>query len=308
MTAAGAATPTRAAISAVVVSHDSGECLRRCVAALLLQPEVMEICVVDNASSDGAPARLPGAGRVRLLRNASNLGFSIACNQGAAATSGAHLLFINPDCELPAGALAQMRAALDAHPTIGVLGAQLLNEDGSPQAAARRATPTPRRALRSLLGLGSAAQGRRDARPAREGPGPARVERVDAISGALMLMPREVFDRLGGFDEGYVLHCEDLDLCRRVPALGLEVALLPDLRVLHRKGTSSRRRPYWVEWQKHRGMARYFHKFDAAASPIWMRAAVPLGIALHFLMTCARIPLRQMGNSPARPRSEAPRT
>lgn len=300
--AAGFSTP--GAVSAVVVSHDSGDCLRACVGALLQQPELVEICVVDNASSDGAPARLPDDARVRLLHNASNLGFSIACNQGAAATSAAYLLFINPDCELPEGALARMREALDAHPAVGVLGAQLLNEDGSPQAAARRETPTPRRALRAMLGMRAAVESPlADARVAQVG-----VERVDAISGALMLMRREVFDRLRGFDEGYRLHCEDLDLCRRVPELGLDVALLADLAVLHRKGTSSRRRPYWVEWQKHRGMLRYFRKFDAEASSMWMRAAVPAGIVLHYLVTCARMLSRRSGNSAARARSDAPRT
>ena len=115
-----------------------------------------------------------------------------------------------------------------------------------------------------------------------------RVSRVDAISGALMLMPHRLFESLGGFDEGYVLHCEDLDLCRRALLAGHGVAIANDVRVLHHKGTSSRRRPVWVEWQKHRGMLRYFKKFDADCSPWWLRVAVRLGVWLRFPLAAWR--------------------
>ncbi len=103
-----------------------------------------------------------------------------------------------------------------------------------------------------------------------------------------MLMPRHVFAALGGFDEGYVLHCEDLDLCRRALQAGLHVGVAHDVQVTHLKGTSSRKRPIWVEWQKHRGMLRYFRKFDAAASPWWLRLAVPLGVWLRFPFAATR--------------------
>jgi GT2 family glycosyltransferase len=108
------------------------------------------------------------------------------------------------------------------------------------------------------------------------------------MSGALMLMPRTAFEQVGGFDTGYRLHCEDLDLCRRLRNAGLAVAVAAGVRVLHLRGTSSRGRPLWVEWQKHRGMLRYFRKFDAAASPWWVRVAVPVGIALRFPIAAAR--------------------
>jgi GT2 family glycosyltransferase len=117
---------------------------------------------------------------------------------------------------------------------------------------------------------------------------PPNPEMVEAVSGALLLMPRAVFDRIGGFDPGYVLHCEDLDLCRRVLQAGLRVALASDVQVVHLKGTSSRRRPVWVEWQKHRGMLRYFRKFDASSSPWWLRMAVPLGVWLRFPFAALR--------------------
>lgn len=295
--------------SVIVVSHDSGALLHRCVTSVLAQDADLELIVVDNASSDGSLQALPQDARLRVLRNADNRGFAVACNQGAAHAHGGRLLFLNPDCVMSPDAVSRLLAVLDANPGIGVLGAQLLNEDGSEQAASRRATPSPLRALRLALGLPALPAHARVAtdageelrRPVENGlrvesfvaPAVAPAwEPVDAISGALMLLPRTVFDRLGGFDPGYVLHCEDLDLCRRALQHGHQVALATAVRVTHAKGTSSRRRPVWVEWQKHRGMLRYFRRFDAAQSPWWLRTMVPLGVWLRFPLAALRALLR----------------
>jgi N-acetylglucosaminyl-diphospho-decaprenol L-rhamnosyltransferase len=257
------------AVSVIVVSHDSGAPLHDCIDRVLAQDAALEVLLVDNASRDGSLDALPADPRLRLVRNAGNPGFGVACNQGARLATAPVLLFLNPDCLLPPGAVARLLDALQRSPGVGLLGAQLREADGRPQPAARRALP-------SVAGL---------LRPARDGrlaaADAAGIERVEATSGALMLVPRALFDALGGFDEGYVLHCEDLDLCRRVREAGHEVAILADLDVVHLKGQSSRRRPLWIEWQKHRGMLRYLRKFErrgigAAAYPllwlaVWLR-------------------------------------
>lgn len=261
----------------VIVSHDSGDWLVRSVISALAQDVPVEVIVVDNASRDGSLGKLPRDLRVRLLRNEANRGFAVACNQGAAATPASHLLFLNPDCELPPGALRELRARMAEDPSLALLGAQLVNPDGTPQAASRRRTPTPTVAIQRALGLRRAAL-EIDAPVDTTQP----VTAVDAISGALMLVPHRVFEALGGFDEGYVLHCEDLDLCRRALQAGHRVGIANRVRVVHHKGTSSRARPVWVEWQKHRGMLRYFKKFDAECSPLWLRVAVRLGVWLRF--------------------------
>lgn len=269
------------AVTAIVVSHDSGEYLTSCVADLLAQGVAMQVVVVDNASRDGAPERLPPHPALTLLRNTDNSGFGTACNQGAACARASRLLFINPDCRLPPDSLSRLCSHLEAHTDIGVLGARLLNADGSMQAAAQRRTPLPGRAIAQALGLRSA-EAQADTAPV------AGLIDVEATSGALMLMPRDLFERLGGFDTDYVLHCEDLDLCRRVLATGLRIAIADDVPVIHHKGTSSRRRPIWVEWQKHRGMWRYFRKFDAASSPLWLRCLVFVGLTAHFPLAATR--------------------
>jgi GT2 family glycosyltransferase len=119
------------------------------------------------------------------------------------------------------------------------------------------------------------------------------VVETENVSGALMLVPRAVFERLGGFDEGYFLHCEDLDLCRRARDAGFEVLLAGDVRVLHRKGGSSAHRPVFVSRHKHRGMWRWFVKFDPAARNPLARVIVWCGIWSHFALTALRLALRK---------------
>src|SRR3546814_14706920 len=96
-----------------------------------------------------------------------------------------------------------------------------------------------------------------------------------------MLLPRALFDRIGGFDEGYRLHVEDLDLCRRAREAGAVVAVANDVRVVHVRGLSRRARPGFSDWPKHRGMWRYFSRFEAPRRGDAVRADVWLATWLH---------------------------
>ena len=116
---------------------------------------------------------------------------------------------------------------------------------------------------------------------------------AEAVSGALMFLSRSVFEAVGGFDEGYRLHAEDMDLCRRARDAGALVAVANDIRVLHIRGVSSRARPVFVEWHKHRGLWRYFRKFEAAQCGVFTRIGVFAAIWLHFGAVLARILLRR---------------
>lgn len=275
-------------VSAIIVNYNAGQGLADCVVALLAQPQVAGIWVVDNASSDGSPDFLRVQGydaRVHLLVNAENRGFAAACNQGAALAESEHLLFINPDCRIGEGALAKLLTCLKAHPDTGMAGPLILNSDGSEQRGCRRYLPNPRRALMRVLGADQPdADGRVagfDLTGTPLPPGPALVE---AISGACMLVRRELFERVGGWDEGYFLHCEDLDLCMRLNLAGSRIMFVPDAVVSHAQGVSSRGRQVFVLWHKHRGMWRYFSKFQRTANPFWLTGLVAFGIAGRFLL------------------------
>jgi hypothetical protein len=119
-------------------------------------------------------------------------------------------------------------------------------------------------------------------------PLPDKPAPVEAISGACLLIRRELFEKLGGWDESYFLHCEDLDLCMRVQRLGAKVLFVPDVSVSHVQGVSSRGRPVFVLWHKHRGMWLYYRKFLRVSNPVWLTALVYLGIHARFLLLTPR--------------------
>jgi GT2 family glycosyltransferase len=282
--------------SIVVVSFDSGPFLLRGVRAALASDAPVEVIVVDNASGDDSLALLSSAhgeeARLRIVRNATNTGFARACNQGLSLASGEWLLLLNPDARLTPDAVRGLVRALEAHPEAALAGPLLLNPDGSEQAGGRRDRPTPARAWGRALALPS-----RLRRILRAGdfvragdPLPSGPVEVEALSGACLLVRRGAFEAVGPLDEGYFLHCEDLDWCERFRRAGWKALFVSGVRVIHDKGVSSRGRPVRVLWHKHRGMLRYYRKFLREEHPrplawvvtaaVWLRFALLATVAL----------------------------
>jgi GT2 family glycosyltransferase len=198
-------------------------------------------------------------------------------NRAAAQATGQALLILNPDCMIKESELQRLLEILSKEPKAGVIGAVVCDERGVPDPASYRRDPVLQRALTTLFK-------RNDEGVNISGPMPDHVVDAEAVSGALMLMPRRVFEWLNGFDEAYFLHCEDLDLCRRARDAGWRVLLAGDVHVLHGKGGSSRHRPVFVSYHKHRGMWRWFRKFDPAAQRPLIAGTVWLGLWSHFLL------------------------
>lgn len=271
------------AVDAVVVSYDSASTIDACLRALLVQPELASVRVVDNGSRDDTVRRVEamaaGDPRLVLIRQPRNPGFAAGCNAGARAVARSEpspwLLFVNPDVELPAGALARLLAHAATMPRAGVLGADLRD-------AGERRDPAARRRDLSLWRMVLAA-GRRAALDV-EPDDRLAVQPIDACSGALMLVPRAAFDAVGGWDAGYRLHVEDLDFCRRLRAAGFVVAVANDVPVLHHRGVSSRARPFFVEWHKHRGLWRYWWRFEARDAAIGLAPLVLAVLAARLLL------------------------
>ena len=287
-----------AAVSIIIVSADSGAGLRECVARALASSVPVEIILVDNASSDGVPQALArdhaNDPRVRMMFSDANLGFGPAVNRGAKLARADALLILNPDCLLETTTAAQLLDANRASANAGVIGAIVCDANGTPDPASHRRDPLLRRSLMTLSGF--ARHEKKNPNYAGvnvPGPMPGATVAVENVSGALMLVPRDVFEKLGGFDENYFLHCEDLDLCRRARDAGFQVLLAGNVRVLHGKGGSSRHRPVFVSRHKHRGMWRWFRKFDPAARNPFARAAVWCGIWLHFAATAPLLTMRK---------------
>ena len=278
----------RDAIAVVVVTYESASTIGECLDRLRAAQGVAQIRVVDNGSSDGTMAivqrHAAEDSRVRFIANPDNPGFGTACNQGVAAADpnvAGWVALVNPDLMVEPDTLSGMVAlARDQDVRDALLGADLVGENGARDAAARRRDPDFGAMLRALLSGG----GSTSAAMAIPPDDRLVLQPVEAISGALMLMPRALYGRLGGFDEGYRLHAEDLDLCRRAREAGALVAVANRARVMHVRGVSSRARPVFVEWHKHRGLARYFGKFEAAGRSLPVRLLV-------YAMIWARFPL-----------------
>ena len=284
-------------IAAIVVSYQSVETIDDCLLRLRGSEGVGAIRVVDNGSDDGTmeivqrhAARDP---RVRFVANPDNPGFAVACNQGAADLADADgvrwLAFVNPDCLVEIDTLARLRVhAMDSGRDV-LLGADLVDETGIRDTAARRRDPDFGSMLASFLHP-STAQGTQLGVALDD---EQALQVVEAVSGALMLVSRDLFEQLRGFDTGYRLHAEDLDLCRRAREAGALVAVANDVRVVHIRGVSSRSRPVFVEWHKHRGFWRYFGRFEAPRRNTLVRAGVFAAIWLRFPLAVARAWLRR---------------
>ncbi len=277
-------------IGVVVVTYQSAETIELCLQRLRTAEGVAQIRVVDNASNDGTleivQRHALADSRVRFIANPDNPGFGTACNQGTDDCTSRWLAFVNPDCMVEADTLARLRAHALACAREALLGADLVNDAGVRDGAARRRDPDFAAMLRSA-----------NARKLDiEVDNTQTLQAVPAISGALMFMPHTLIERIGGFDQAYRLHAEDLDLCRRARDAGAFVAVANDLRVVHVRGVSSRSRPMFVEWHKHRGLWRYFRKFDARRHGLSTRAAVWVMISAR----CALALLKKIGRAIAR--------
>lgn len=271
-------------VSVVIVNYNAGDILRECVSHALQQAE--QVVVIDNASSDGSIAALGGIrANLAIVENERNLGFAKACNQGAKMAEGRYILFLNPDCLLESGAIHKLVEALQTAPDIGMVGGLLTNPDGSEQGGARRAVPTPWRSLVRVSGLSRL--GHRYPRlfsdfALHKQPLPENQIEVEAISGACMLVRREALEQVGLLDEGYFMHCEDLDWCMRFRRKGWKLLFVPSARMVHHKGHCSKGRPVFVEWNKHKGMVRFYNKFFRHQYPGLLMVFVTIGVWARF--------------------------
>ncbi len=294
---------TTDATGVVIVNYNAGNWLPRCVEAVAESAGPVEIIVVDNASTDDSVERLcaalPMAARVEVVRNTANTGYARACNQGAAQTEAFTLVFLNPDCIVESDTLAILRRALDEDSRAGLAGALILDPGGSEQRAVRRRLPTPGRALSTLSGLERLGVGGINA---ASDPLPAHPVEVEAVSGALLCLRRQAFDAVGGFDEDYFLHCEDLDLFVRLRAGGWKLLLVPAARAMHGLGVSSASAPLRAWWYKHLGMHRFYRRHLATQQSWPVPWLVLAGIWLRWALLMPWVAVRSLGaHQPADP-------
>lgn len=281
--------PSRAAnadgdVSVVIVNYNAGAILLECIASA--QQQNGKVVVVDNASVDNSIVALKSAyPAIKLICNERNRGFSVACNQGVKLTDSDYIFFLNPDCVLNSNALQILIGALCSAGDVGMVGGLLTNPDGTEQGGGRRAVPTPWRSFVRAFGLGALGNrypGLFSDFSLHKQPLPEHPVDVEAISGACMLVRRDALEEVGLLDEGYFMHCEDLDWCMRFRQKGWRILFVPDARMIHHKGHCSQSRPIFVEWHKHRGMMRFYRKFFRRQYPGLLMGLVAVGVWMRF--------------------------
>jgi len=262
----------------LIVNYNSGDELVRTVGTVLNRVSPVELIIVDNASVDDSLEQVSAqyGGDLHIIRNHENIGFGPACNQGIQFCNTEFVLILNSDCELAEGAIRRCEEVMDLHPRAGLVSGVVVGEDGHEQRGSRRRLPTPSRVMAEML------KQRENGIDLRHLPMPETLQEVEAVSGACMFIRRSAFLSISGFDTGYTFHFEDLDLMRRLHDETWKIILIPELRIRHIGGLSSRARPLWVSRQKHRGLLRYLHK-HCQQNPLGI-SAVYLLTWLHFVL------------------------
>jgi N-acetylglucosaminyl-diphospho-decaprenol L-rhamnosyltransferase len=287
-------------VSVIVVSYNAADELDACLLSLAALPEVKadpafaQVIVSDNGSADDSVARARAAyPGVVIIENRANLGFAKACNIGARSASAPLLFFFNPDARAKPGLLANAVAYLDAHPDVAMCGCKVLNEDGTAAESCGEFDTWWQAFLRSSA-LGELPMFAKQANGYALRQWDYASERdVDLVIGAAMFIRKDMFHKLGGFDERFFLYHEEIDFAHRLRDAGLRLVYLPQCVVVHggEKGGSKKtwgaagvlgwrqrsRRLYWV---KRHGYLWYYSLCAALVGRYVVALALIAGIVL----------------------------
>jgi len=245
-------------LSIIIVNWNTKDLLLQCLKSVYKAVKEMEteVIVIDNGSQDGSGMEVEGTfPAVHLIENEKNLGFAKAANQGLRKASGRYALLLNPDAQVKEGASDRMCSFMDAHPEAGVVGAQLLNADGSKQNSIANfpslATELLNKSLLRwlfpdrFLGKG------------RDYPEPVEV---DSVIGAGMMVRRDTMEQVGLLDEGYFLFLEETDWCYRMKKAGWKIYHVPHAEIYHLQGKSAEREKNRARVEYYRSRYHFFKK------------------------------------------------
>ena len=261
-------------VSVIVVNWNTRRLLSECLMSLYdtIRNITFEVIVVDNGSSDGSvemvQARFP---QVHLIANQKNKGFTGANNQALAIFGGRYALLFNSDAVALPGAIETMVHFADAHPQVGMVGAQLLNTDGSFQASFTH-FPTLQQEFLILSALGRKLYGHWYP---SHGPRDSQVAtQADYVEGACLLARREAVALVGGLDEDYFMYAEEVDWCFRMKQAGWQVWYLPQAKIIHHGGASSCRQSTIKEARLYRSRVRFFRLHYGHRAAICLKALI----------------------------------
>ena len=232
-------------LSIIIVNYNVKEFLQNLIHSIEKASSNLtkEIFIIDNASDDGSvdfiKEKFP---QIKLFANQKNLGFGKANNIGLKEATGKYILLINPDTIVAEDTFEKMIQFFESNKNVGLAGCKILNPDGTLQLACRRSFPGPWTSFTKVTGLSSLFPNSKIfARYNLTYLDENQTYEVDAISGSFMMMRKEVYDKVGGFDEQFFMYGEDLDLCYRIQKAGYKVFYVHTTQIIHYKGESTKR-------------------------------------------------------------------
>ena len=238
-------------LSIIIVNYNSAHLLEKCINSL--KPAISgietEIIIIDNNSADDSwdyikSLTLTG----QSYRMNTNVGFAKGCNRGFGVSQGKYVLFLNPDTILPGSSLKECISFLEQQPDAGAVGVRMINGKGKFLKESKRGLPTPSASFYKLFGLSSIFPKSKQFSKYYEGHvRENELSVVPVLSGAFMMIKREVFEKLNGFDERFFMYGEDIDLSLRITQAGYKNYYLGNITVTHLKGGSTTHNKKYIE-------------------------------------------------------------
>jgi GT2 family glycosyltransferase len=250
-------------LSIIIVNYNAAPYLKRALISIQhhLKSLRYEICVVDNASTDGSSDVLFNSPHVHVIKNEKNLGFSTAVNQGLRNTTGRFVLWLNPDAEILDDGLISIIRYMKDHPDVGIIGTRILNPDGTIQLSCR-SFPSYGAGLFNRYSLLTRLfpNNRFSRKYLKSDWNHNVISDVDWVSGACLLHRRELLEQPGFLDEKFFMYCEDVDFCLRASQARWHVQYHPGAAVLHHIGASSKQLPNKTILERHKSIWHYYKK------------------------------------------------
>ncbi len=266
-------------LSIIIVSWNVAELLAACLDSILKNTSSslqIEIIVVDSGSTDNTIGMLKGSyPEIHLVENTENIGFVRGNNIGLKLAQGRYILLLNPDTEIIGDTLHEMVNYLEANPAVGIVGPHTLNTDGTTQSTRRR-FPTVTTGIFEATWLQKYAHRTVLERYYVQDQPDDGVFEVDWVQGSALMARREIYDQLGGLDEGFYMYSEELDWCRRAKLAGWQVVYLGTAHIIHHGGKSSEQVVAQRDIHFHQSKLRYYRKYHGALVAHGLRLAIIL--------------------------------
>ena len=282
--------------SVIMVSYHTGPILDEAIRAVLNQQGLEEIIVVDNGNPDEVRGKLRAWSdkeeKMKYLTGHGNVGFAKGCNIGAKSANGEYILFLNPDCIIPENAIKNVVEELENNKEAWLAGCCLFGPEGKREAINKRNLLSPKVAMSEVLQLWRIDENKFPRINIKEEEHEEKTSFVPAISGAFMLIKRSRYLDMGGMDEGYFFHVEDLDFCKEIKVQGGKILYVPSVKAVHFRSSSDVTN-FFIEYYKTLGFQRYFSKhYYNTFSGFFLPVIIAL-IWTRFIIRMPKIILRE---------------